>query len=103
MKINKRILKSIKTLPLPGDDPEGDGAGRRSRLVAHGNWPPLIRLDQAITANILRICNSAYFGLRPAVDHGERCHHAHGQSKTSCGPSLPRGFRGISRSTKGST
>ena len=24
----------------------------------------VVRLDQAITANILRICNSAYFGLR---------------------------------------
>ncbi len=29
----------------------------------------VIRLDQAITANILRICNSAYFGLRHKVDN----------------------------------
>jgi len=29
----------------------------------------VIRLDQAITANILRICNSAYFGLRRPVDN----------------------------------
>ena len=29
----------------------------------------VIRLDQAITANILRMCNSAYFGLRRNVDN----------------------------------
>jgi putative nucleotidyltransferase with HDIG domain len=29
----------------------------------------VVRLDQAITANILRICNSAYFGLRRPVDN----------------------------------
>jgi len=29
----------------------------------------VIRLDQAITANILRMCNSAYFGLRHKVDN----------------------------------
>jgi putative nucleotidyltransferase with HDIG domain len=29
----------------------------------------VIRLDQAITANILRMCNSAYFGLRRKVDN----------------------------------
>ncbi len=29
----------------------------------------VIRLDQAITANILRMCNSAYFGLRHNVDN----------------------------------
>ncbi len=29
----------------------------------------VIRLDQAITANILRMCNSAYFGIRHKVDN----------------------------------
>ena len=29
----------------------------------------VIRLDQSITANILRMCNSAYFGLRHKVDN----------------------------------
>lgn len=29
----------------------------------------VIRLDQAITANILRMCNAAYFGLRHKVDN----------------------------------
>jgi putative nucleotidyltransferase with HDIG domain len=31
----------------------------------------VIRLDQAITANILRMCNSAYFGLRHKVDSAQ--------------------------------
>jgi putative nucleotidyltransferase with HDIG domain len=31
----------------------------------------VIRLDQAITANILRMCNSAYFGLRRKVDNAQ--------------------------------
>lgn len=69
MKINKRILKSIKTLPpFPAtiqkvmalaNDPDSS----LTELVA------VVRLDQAITANILRICNSAYFGLRRPVDN----------------------------------
>ena len=29
----------------------------------------VVRLDQSITANILRMCNSAYFGLRHKVDN----------------------------------
>ncbi len=69
MKINRRILKSIKTLPpFPAtiqkvmalaNDPDSS----LTELVA------VIRLDQAITANILRICNSSYFGLRMPVDN----------------------------------
>lgn len=69
MKINKRILKSIKTLPpFPVTIQKvmalaGDPDSSLTELAA------VIRLDQAITANILRICNSAYFGLRRPVDH----------------------------------
>ena len=69
MKLNKRILKSIKTLPpFPVTIQKvmalaGDPDSSLTELAA------VIRLDQAITANILRICNSAYFGLRRPVDN----------------------------------
>jgi len=69
MKINKRILKSIQTLPpFPATIRKvmalaGDPDSSLTELVA------VVRLDQAITANILRICNSAYFGLRRPVDN----------------------------------
>lgn len=69
MKINKRILKSIRTLPpFPVTIQKvmalaGNPDSSLTELVA------VIRLDQAITANILRICNSAYFGLSRPVDN----------------------------------
>ncbi len=69
MKLNRRILKSIKTLPpFPVTIQKvmglaGDPDSSLTELAA------VIRLDQAITANILRICNSAYFGLRRPVDN----------------------------------
>ncbi len=69
MKLNKRILKSIRTLPpFPVTIQKvmalaGDPDSSLTELAA------VIRLDQAITANILRICNSAYFGLRRPVDN----------------------------------
>ncbi len=69
MKLNKRILKSIQTLPpFPVTIQKvmalaGDPDSSLTELAA------VIRLDQAITANILRICNSAYFGLRRPVDN----------------------------------
>lgn len=69
MKINKRILKSIQALPpFPVTIQKvmtlaGDPDSSLTELTA------VIRLDQAITANILRICNSAYFGLRRPVDN----------------------------------
>jgi len=69
MKINKRILKSIQTLPpFPATIQKvmalaGDPDSSLTELVA------VVRFDQAITANILRICNSAYFGLGRPVDN----------------------------------
>jgi putative nucleotidyltransferase with HDIG domain len=69
MKINKRILKSIQTLPpFPATIRKvmslaGDPDSSLTELVA------VVRFDQAITANILRICNSAYFGLGRPVDN----------------------------------
>jgi len=69
VKINKRILKSIRALPpFPVTIQKvmalaGDPDSSLTELAA------VIRLDQAITANILRICNSAYFGLRRPVDN----------------------------------
>ncbi len=69
MNLDKRILKSIQALPpFPmtvhkvmalAQDPDSS----LTELSA------VVRLDQAITANILRICNSAYFGLRRPVDN----------------------------------
>lgn len=61
------ILKSIKQLPpFPNvatkalrllDDPEASV----DKLIA------VIQYDQAITANVLKLCNSAYYGLRRKV------------------------------------
>ena len=69
MKLDRRILKSIQALPpFPATIQKvmalaGDPDSSLTELTA------VIRLDQAITANILRICNSAYFGLRRPVDN----------------------------------
>jgi putative nucleotidyltransferase with HDIG domain len=69
MKIDNRILKSIQALPpFPMTLQKvmklaGDPDSSLTELVA------VIRLDQSITANILRICNSAYFGIRRPVDN----------------------------------
>jgi putative nucleotidyltransferase with HDIG domain len=69
MRINTRILKSIQALPsFPATIQKvmalaGDPDSSLTELTA------VIRLDPAITANILRICNSAYFGLRRPVDN----------------------------------
>ena len=69
MKISKRILKSIQMLPpFPATIQKvmalaGDPDSSLTELVA------VVRFDQAITANILRICNSAYFGLHRPVDN----------------------------------
>ena len=69
MNLDSKIGKSLNRLPaFPAtvhkvtsliDNPNSS----LSELVA------VIRLDQAITANILRMCNSAYFGLRHKVDN----------------------------------
>ena len=69
MTLNSKIGKSLNRLPaFPAtvhkvtsiiNNPDSS----LSELVE------VIRLDQAITANILRMCNSAYFGLRHKVDN----------------------------------
>ena len=69
MNLDSKIGKSLNRLPaFPAtvhkvtsliNDPDSS----LSELV------DVIRLDQAITANILRMCNSAYFGLRHKVDN----------------------------------
>ena len=62
--INDKILKSIENLPaFPATVQKvsgllGDPDYSISELVG------VIEYDQAITANILRMCNSAYFGVR---------------------------------------
>ncbi|NPV05754.1 MAG: HDOD domain-containing protein [Syntrophaceae bacterium] len=69
MKLDKRILQSIRALPpFPATVRKvmalaGDPDSSHTELAA------VIRLDQAITANVLRICNSAFFGLRRPVDN----------------------------------
>jgi putative nucleotidyltransferase with HDIG domain len=69
MEFNSKIWKSLNRLPaFPAtvhkvtcliNNPDSS----LSELVE------VIRLDQGITANILRMCNSAYFGLRYKVDN----------------------------------
>ena len=69
MKANPKILKSIKSLPAFPVTVQ-----KVNRLI---NDPDssltelagVIKYDQSITANILRMCNSAYFGLRHKVDN----------------------------------
>jgi putative nucleotidyltransferase with HDIG domain len=62
--INDKILKSIENLPaFPAT------VQKVSRLLGDPDYsiPELVSVieyDQAITANILRMCNSAYFGVR---------------------------------------
>jgi putative nucleotidyltransferase with HDIG domain len=66
--ISDEILKSIKNIPaFPAvalkvmtliDDPD----------FSLMDVVDVIKYDQAVTANILRICNSAYFGLRYKVE-----------------------------------
>jgi putative nucleotidyltransferase with HDIG domain len=65
--ISDKILKSIKNIPaFPAV------AMKVVALMDSPNYSimdvaDLVKYDQAITANILRICNSAYFGLRHKV------------------------------------
>ncbi|HET6461664.1 MAG TPA: HDOD domain-containing protein [Syntrophales bacterium] len=65
--ISDKILKSIKNIPaFPAV------AMKVMTLVDDPNYSimdvaDVVRYDQAIAANILRICNSAYFGLRHKV------------------------------------
>ena len=69
MNLNSKIWKSLNRLPpFPAtvhkvtcliNNPDSS----LSELVE------VIRLDQGITANILRMSNSAYFGLRYKVDN----------------------------------
>ncbi|GEM_PF-139344 len=69
MKINARILKSIKSLPAFPITIK-----KINRMISHPDYSAkelagVIKYDQSITANILRMCNSAYFGLRHKVDN----------------------------------
>jgi len=65
--ISDKILKSIKSIPaFPAV------ALKVMSVVDDPNYSimdvaDVVRYDQAIAANILRICNSAYFGLRQKV------------------------------------
>ncbi|MFZ5994778.1 MAG: HDOD domain-containing protein [Thermodesulfobacteriota bacterium] len=63
-----KVLKSIDQLPpLPEVSQKvlqlvNDPGSSASDIVA------VVRHDQSITANVLRLCNSAYFGLKRRVD-----------------------------------
>jgi putative nucleotidyltransferase with HDIG domain len=65
--ISDKILKSIKNIPaFPAV------AMKVMALIDDPNYSimdvaDVVKYDQAITANMLRICNSAYFGLRHKV------------------------------------
>jgi putative nucleotidyltransferase with HDIG domain len=69
MKLNARILKSIKSLPaFPVT------IKKVNRMISNSDYSArelaaVVKYDQSITANILRMCNSAYFGLRHKVDN----------------------------------
>jgi len=62
--IDKKILKSINNLPaFPATVQKASG------LIGNPDYSvtelvKVIQYDQAITANVLRMCNSAYFGVR---------------------------------------
>ncbi|MRR38792.1 HDOD domain-containing protein, partial [bacterium] len=69
MKIDNRFRNSIGRLPaFPAT------VHRVTALISNSDSSlaelvSVVRLDPAITANILRMCNSAYFGLRNRVDN----------------------------------
>lgn len=62
--IDKKILKSISNLPaFPAT------VQKASALIGNPDYSveelvSIIQYDQAITANVLKMCNSAYFGVR---------------------------------------
>lgn len=69
MKLNARIFKSIKSLPaFPVT------IKKVSRMIGNSDFSAkelaaVVKYDQSITANILRMCNSAYFGLQQKIDN----------------------------------
>ena len=65
--ISDKILKSIKNIPAFPAVAMKVVALMDSPNYSITDVADLVKYDQAITANILRICNSAYFGLRHKV------------------------------------
>lgn len=62
--INDKIMKSIENLPaFPATVQKVSGLLGNPDYLIH-ELVGVIEYDQAITANILRMCNSAYFGFR---------------------------------------
>jgi len=62
--INDKIMKSIENLPaFPATVQKVSGLLGNPDYLIH-ELVGVIEYDQAITANILRMCNSAYFGVR---------------------------------------
>lgn len=69
MRINDKILKSIKSLPpFPATIQRVTGL-LNNPDTSLSELVNVIKLDQSITANILKMVNSAYFGLRHEVDN----------------------------------
>ena len=69
MTLDSRIGKSLNRLPAFPATVHKVTALINNPDSSLSELVEVIRLDQAITANILRMCNSAYFGLRHKVDN----------------------------------
>lgn len=69
MKMDNRFRNSISRLPAFPTTVHRVTAIINNADSSLAELVDVVRLDPAITANILRICNSAYFGLRHRVDN----------------------------------
>ena len=69
MNMNNRFRNSIVKLPAFPATIHRVTALTNNADSSLAELVGVVRLDPAITANILRICNSAYFGLRHRVDN----------------------------------
>jgi putative nucleotidyltransferase with HDIG domain len=69
MKTDQRFKTSLKKLPAFPATIHKVTALINNPDSSLSELVDVVRLDQSITANILRMCNSAYFGLRHKVDN----------------------------------
>jgi putative nucleotidyltransferase with HDIG domain len=68
MKDMERVLSEVEKLPPMPQVVQRLAAMLRDPEVSAAQLVGTVQLDQALTANVLRICNSAYFGARRQVN-----------------------------------
>lgn len=68
MKDMERVLSEVEKLPPMPQVVQRLAAMLRDPEVSAAQLVGTVQLDQALTANVLRVCNSAYFGARRQVN-----------------------------------